>query len=411
MRAWLRALTGALLVLPLVVPAHAGPASALPADDYAIVDGAYQVHPGQDIQGALDLAADGAVKRVQVHEGVYRPRDFGPALIWFNARHEGVVLEAVGHVVLTAANPSLAASRVHQAVVSHVVYFGDGLSNATVMRGFEITGADNYITPADAQTIEPNTRIRRPLFFFTDGGGIKIFGRSYPTLESLYVHDNYATPCGGGISIQHVDESGRAPVSEQWVIIRDSVFESNVVGVTGSAVDLLPGSRAQILNSLFVNNVANTSIDAVSWLKGLDPYNGQNGSGALTIFPESKIVVRNSTFTGNWNGVDDRSLGGIYEDSIFWHNSRPGGIAPGSRYELDLIDGMGANGNFINGAVGDLKGTVSRVRNTFDAPDPQFDEHWVPRAPEYAAAGYRPVPNHPLALARAGVTNLVAGSR
>jgi len=382
----------ALLALATAQSAFAAPPQQPP---YAVNDGAYEVMAGQEIQGALDLAAaDPLIDTVRVFAGTYRPSQFGQALIWFNASHDGIRLEAVGHVVLTAANPDLAPTSVQQAVVNHVVYFGDGISNETVLRGFEITGADNYVTTKDLDVIEPNHNIPKPLFFFTDGGGIKVFGRSYPTIERVFVHSNYASPCGGGISIQHFDENARAPVTDQWVIIRDSVFKENVAQTTGSAVDLLPGSRAKIINSLFVGNMANTGMDLVSWYKGLPPYNGENGSGALTIFEGSRVVVSNSTFTGNWNGVDDRSTGSIYENSIFWRNDIEGGISRGPRYELDLTDGAGVRGNFINGEVGDLRGNVSRVENEFTTRDPLFDDNYVPRDPAYAQVGYRPPDTH-----------------
>jgi len=48
-------------------------------------------------------------------------------------------------VVLTAANSAIADKKAPSfpAVVNHVVYFGDGLSTKTVLRGFRVTGANN----------------------------------------------------------------------------------------------------------------------------------------------------------------------------------------------------------------------------------------------------------------------------
>ena len=48
-------------------------------------------------------------------------------------------------------------------------------------------------------------------------------------------------------------------------------------------------------------------------------------------------------------------------------------------------------GCFINGDVNDLRETIERAANTFDAPDPSFDARFVPANPAYAKAGYRPV--------------------
>ena len=70
-----------------------------------------------------------ANKIVYVHAGTYRPAAHGQALIWFNRRHDGITLETVGEVVLTAANPAIADNKAPSfpAVVNHVVYFGDGV--------------------------------------------------------------------------------------------------------------------------------------------------------------------------------------------------------------------------------------------------------------------------------------------
>ena len=114
---------------------------------------AYRVQPGGSIQAALEAAAkDPANKIVYVHAGTYRPAAHGQALIWFNERHDGITLEAVGEVVLTAANPAIADNKAPSfpAVVNHVVYFGDGVSTKTVLRGFRVTGANNYTTGTGA---------------------------------------------------------------------------------------------------------------------------------------------------------------------------------------------------------------------------------------------------------------------
>ena len=137
----------ATLVALLAVPCGCVGAPPQPG-----ADGAYHVHPGDSIQRALEQAgADSVHKTVKVHPGTYRPARPGQALIWFNARHDGIVLEALGDVVLTAANPDLADPNAASfpAVVNHVVYFGDGISRRTVLRGFKITGANNFVTRAD----------------------------------------------------------------------------------------------------------------------------------------------------------------------------------------------------------------------------------------------------------------------
>jgi Right handed beta helix region len=346
----------------------------------------YHVYPNGRIQDALDAAAADAVhKTVYVHAGTYRPQARGQALIWFNARHDGITLEAVGDVILTAGNPAIADNKApsYPAVVNHVVYFGDGISRKTVLHGFKITGANNFTTGSGEKSPIESDEIRKTTFFYTDGGGIKIYARSYPTIENVEVYDNYSSPCGGGVSVEHLGQPTDA------VLFRNCIFRNNRTQTTGSAVDLLHGSSAVIENCLFVGNVANMGVDVVGLLTGGE-YRPENGSGAITVFPGSRATVSRTTVTGNWNGVDDSGTGSTYVDSIFWKNALPGGISPGQRYELDLDEGAGVRGSFIHGAVNDLRGTIKRDVNTFDPPDPRFDAQFVPQAPEYSKAGYRP---------------------
>ena len=187
----------------------------------------FHVFPGDRIQAALDEAARNPTnKTVKVHAGIYRPEAKRQALIWFNRIHDGIRLEAVGDVTLTAANPELSepGSSAHPAVVNHVVYFGDGISEQTTLVGFRITGANHFVTtgPPDVETSEA---FKKDLFFYADGGAIKIFGHSCPTLRQLEIVDNYASPCAGGISVQHQGpgtESG-----EKAVRIENCLFLRN----------------------------------------------------------------------------------------------------------------------------------------------------------------------------------------
>lgn len=357
-------------------------------------ESSYHVHPGDDIQQALDKAAADPVRKiVNVHAGTYRPRRPGQALVCFLRRHDGITLLAHGEVILTAANPDLADRSLDSfpAIVNHVVFFGDGISSKTVLRGFKITGANHYVTrleeperlgpPADV----PELHHHHPhlaLFFFADGGGIKVFGRSYPTIEDTIIFDNYASPCAGGASIEH------RGFTEQPVTFRNCVFQNNRCQVTGSAIDVLPGSAAVIENCLFVGNISNTGEDYVS--PEDHPISGQYGSGALTVFHESSVRVRRCTFTDNWNGVDDRSSRSTYTDCIFWQNTHDGGISSGGRYELDILAGSRVTGCFIHGNQNDLNGNIESEDNVLDASDPNFDRDFRPWSPEFSDVGYRP---------------------
>src|SRR4029077_9917487 len=162
---------------------------------------AYRVRPGGSIQAALEAAAKDPVNKiVYVHAGTYRPAAHGQALIWFNERHDGITLEAVGEVVLTAANPAIANNKAPSfpAVVNRVVYFGDGVSTKTVLRGFRVTGANNFTAGTGERSPIESDDLRKTPFFYLDGGGIKIYARSYPTIERVEVVGNCTSPCGAG---------------------------------------------------------------------------------------------------------------------------------------------------------------------------------------------------------------------
>ena len=349
---------------------------------------ALHVYPGGSIQDALDAAARHATqKSVIVHAGTYRPAAPGQALIWFNARHDGITLEADGDVTLTAENPTLAVRGAHSepAVVNHVVYFGDGISRRTVFRGFTITGANEFTTGSGEKSPIESDDVRKTLFFYTDGGGIKVYARSFPTIEHVEVFGNCTSPCGGGVSVEHLVEP------RESVLFRNCIFRDNRAQTTGAGFDLLHFSKATLENCLFTGNVSNTGVDVVGILAGGE-FHPEHGSGAMTVLPGAQATVRRCTFTGNWNGVDDAGVGSSYVDSIFWQNTAKGGISPGRRYEIDIEDGGGVKGCFLHGDTDDLRGTIPHGANTLAAPDPMFDAQFIPQSPRYAAAGYRPVP-------------------
>jgi parallel beta helix pectate lyase-like protein len=346
----------------------------------------YHVFPEENIQEALDAAAlNPTNKTVKVHAGIYRPKGRGQALVWFNRAHDGIHLEAVGEVTLTAANPELSDNRdpTHPAVVNHVVYFGDGITEATVLQGFRITGANHFVT-TQLPEVEPNASLKRNLYFYADGGAIKIFGRSSPTLRQLEIADNYASPCAGGISVQQqwpTDASASKAVN-----IQDCVFRQNRSQITGAAVDLLPGSSAVISNCLFIGNVANLGVNYISANKAQPEF---TNSAPLTVFPTSRAVVQHCTFTGNRNGVDDLGHQSVYRNCIFWRNDLGGAFYGGQSYDLDIENEAQVSGCVFGGSVIDPRGVVSKKTNAFNAPDPKFDAHFLPGSPEYLNAGAR----------------------
>jgi hypothetical protein len=378
-----------LLVATTLLPVRAFARQAAPAVSFEAKSDGFHVHPGGSIQDALDAAArDRERKAVFVHAGTYRPSKPGQALVWFNARHDGITLDAVGDVLLTAANPLLSnpAAHSHPAVVNHVVYFGDGVSRRTVFRGFRITGANNFTTGSGEKSPIEADEVRKTLFFYTDGGGIKVYARSFPTIQQVEVFGNYTSPCGGGVSVEHLVEP------RESVLFRDCVFRNNRTQTTGAGFDLLHFSKATLENCLFAGNIANAGVDVVGILAGGE-FHPEHGSGAMTVFAGAQAIVRRCTFTANWNGVDDAGSGSVYEDSIFWQNTAKGGISAEGRYEIDIEDGAGVKRCFIHGEIDDLRGTVPKEANTLAAPDPKLDADFVPHAPQYANAGYGPVVN------------------
>jgi hypothetical protein len=347
-------------------------------------DDGYHVFPGDNIQDALQQAAGNKTNKVvKVHAGEYRPRAEGQALIWFNQAHDGIRLEAVGAVTLTAANPELANPDVcgYPAMVNHVVYFGEGVTSNTVLRGFRIIGASHFVTGNLTEQMEPNTTIPKNLFFYSDGGGIKIFGHSYPTIQNVELVDNFASPCGAGISIQ------QQGFKQDPVLIENCVLRGNRAQVTGSAIDLLEGSAARIVNCLLVSNVSNMGSDVVAKANGGITF---TNSGVVTVFWNSRAEYRNCTFTGNRNAVDDMGGGSTYTDCIFADDVLATGLSGTSRYELDLSAGAKVSGCLIRGVLLDPSHSVSETNNVLHAPPPLFDKNYVPAAAQYQQAGYRP---------------------
>ncbi len=348
-------------------------------------DDAYHVYPGDKIQDALNMAATNkVVKMVKVHAGEYRPETKRQAMIWFNKRHDGIRLEAEGVVTLTAANPNLSkpSDPGHPAVVNHVIYFGDGVSSNTVLSGFKITGANSFITREGTRMMEPDITVPKNWFFFSDGGAIKIFGRSYPQIKNIEVVENFTSPCAGGISIQHQGFTNNA------VLIENCVFLRNKSQATGCAIDLLAGSNARIINSLFVGNISNMGDDPVAQKSGEKPF---VNSGVITIFQHSLAEIRNCTFTGNRNGIDDMGGASSYVNNILYDNKLESPGNPGLEpYALAVeVGAKEITGNFIQGKTLDAQKVISTDKNNLNPPPPKFTKDYTPEAPEYKTAGYR----------------------
>ena len=169
------------------------------------------------------------------------------------------------------------------------------------------------------------------MVFYSDGGAIKVFGRSYPQIKNIEVVENFTSPCAGGISVQHQG------YTEGAVLIENCGFLKNRAQATGCAIDLLAGSAAQIVNCLFVGNTSNAGDDPVAKVSGETPF---VNNGVITIFQDSRAEVRNCTFTGNRNGIDDMGGASVYVSNIFYDNKLEGAGNVGlERSDLDVRAG------------------------------------------------------------------------
>ena len=361
-------------------------AKVVPRPDF---EGVFHIYEGDSIQDVLNAAASDPVqKHVIIHEGVYRPDCLSQAMVRFHAKHDGILLEGQGEVTLTAENRDVAVAGAsgYPAVVNHVIYFGDGVSNATKLKGVRIIGANGFATNAETDgPIEPHSDragLEKKIFFYLDGGAIKIFGESRPVIEGVEISGNQTQLCGGGISVE------QRGFKDEPVRIVDCRFLNNKCPATGSAIDVLEGSSAIIENCLFAGNISNLGMVEVQSRFGLK-YNEKHGCGALTVFPDSAVTVSHCTFTANWNGADDRGESS-YRDCIFWMNTAGDGSLPGSNYELDIGESGTVTDCWFHGIIDDLRGTIDPTNNTFQASDPLFDGSFEPHNPEYQKAGYRP---------------------
>lgn len=364
-------------------------ADAVPVD-HQPVSTEIRITPADDLQRMVDSAAEAGAATVILASGTYRPKQPGQALLVMTRRHDGLTLRAdvPGSVVLTAANEALTepAASGFPAVVNHVLLTGPGVSSKTVFEGLTFTGANGYVseTPEALLNTYPEFQTDLPtgMFFQLDGGGLKVFGDSSPRFINCRFVGNRTRLCGGGVSIE---QSFR---SEEPVRFTGCVFRDNHCPATGAGVDVLAGGLAEFENCLFVGNIGNTGMAMIAQTIGLS-YNAEHGCGALTVFPQSRVRVRNCTFTGNWNGVDDHGSGSRYENSIFWMNDAWDESRPGGPYELDVVAPANVAGCLVNGNIPDLRNSISAEHNHLEAPAPEFNEFFEPRHPAYQQAGYR----------------------
>lgn len=283
------------------------------------------VNPSESIQAAVNAAAKRPKPiRVVVKAGTYRPRQPEFALVSLNRSHDGIQLVAEGEVVLTAENKAIADPQAYSypAVVSHVLYLGDGLTDKTTISGFTITGANGFLSRVNQELAEPNAKIPKTYVFHADGGGIKVFGNSYPILDSLTVKHNRVLYCGAGISIE------QRGLADRPVLIKNSTFENNSNLLTGAAIDALPGSKVIVDKVVVKGNRANHYFVSLEKAKAIQrdfigkekfarvekrvDFDRFRGSAAIAAFGGTRISISNSTIVENNSGIQ-------YSDYVDWY--------------------------------------------------------------------------------------------
>ena len=312
---------------------------------------------------------------------VRAPRD--RRSIWFNARHDGITLEAVGDVILTAANAEIADARAtsHPAVVNHVVYFGDGVSRKTVLRGFKITGARNFTTGSGEKSPIESDDLRKTAFFYTDGGGIKIYARSYPTIESVEVYENYASPCGGGVSVEHLGQT------QDSALFRNCIFRNNGTQTTGAARRSsarqrrddreLPLRRQRVEHGRRLRRpVGRGRVSSGAWLGRHDGVRRIARHGQQEHVHRQLVGRRRQR-----QGQHLRRFDLLEEHARAAGSHRARATSSTSPTAPASADRSSTARSTISG------GRINKDTNTFDPPDPRFDAQFAPRAPQYAASG------------------------
>jgi hypothetical protein len=372
-----------LLTILLLLPGCHEDTRQAGDSEAALTTGPVYVTPDDDLQKALDQAAGLSKNRTLIlRPGRYQSASPKFCLLAVTARHNGVVIAGEKGVVLSGRN----ALDAEVATVAHVIYCGDGVDNTTVIKDLRIEGGMGVSTNVSVPVENFGERARvlkQGLFFLMDGGAVKVFGKSSPVFERIEFVGNETTLCGGAVSIEHQG------VCDSPVLFRHCEFRNNRCPATGSAIDVLQGSTAEIENCLFVGNIANYGMDEVKRQYQLS-YKPVHGSGALTVFPTSTAKVIRCTFANNWNGVDDAGQNSQYERCIFCNNDAGDGSRPGQPYEIDIVDADGVRGCVFHSNHPDLLGTVNQNKNVMNAADPEFDEVFVPHNSEYENAGYRP---------------------
>ena len=180
-----------------------------------------------------------------------------------------------------------------------------------------------------------------------DGGAIMWTG-SYGGVENCIFTDNYAKDHGGAVFLRGVE--GRADCTNNS--FKDSIFENNVAGSNGGAIDWHDGaSNGRIENSVFNNNTAHRSAGALYW-------NGHDGGIYGSNFTNNRVVGDNPSSAGK--GGDGGAViwlgpNGLANECIFINNSAPkngGAVYLESSSLGDSSNTICSNSYFANNTAG-----------------------------------------------------------
>lgn len=154
--------------------------------------------------------------------------------------------------------------------LAHLVFIKDGVR--VKIKGINFTNGNT----GDIQSqlsLDNHPRTRLNIFRYLDGGAITTGAGSELILEDCNFENNHSAICGGAIS----NLGG-------YINLINCSFSDNSCGDTGAAIDnLVAGSLTIIEKGRFNNNRANQL--------------GTGTFGAVTAFPDTYLVVKDSDFS------------------------------------------------------------------------------------------------------------------
>lgn len=167
-----------------------------------------------------------------------------------------------------------------QGRLTHLVFVKDGVR--VRIKGVKFANGNTGNTESQI-SLENHPLTRTNVFRYLDGGAISCGVGSELLLEDCDFVSNHSAVCGGAIS----NLGG-------YIHLINCSFVDNTCGDTGAAIDnLVAGSLTVIDKGRFINNRANLL--------------GTGNFGAVTVFPNTFLIVKDSDFTSErYTAVDYR---------------------------------------------------------------------------------------------------------